>query len=204
MAGQNKNSTPKVGLNSSPERYTFQRNNYLARRIEDGTQDDPDTIAMLEYYDEIPNLAAAKEANDAWRENNMEYDLRSTEWICNKVKGDDVYAQNLYAAMCNNDFQRNDMMPILKDQKWSCSWRYAGGIIADMQETGDYIDWYCSGIRNPAPTEEEFNAFTAKQLLHYKKTQAYVGESVVTDEISSDLKKLGWLVLNDDNKEMDI
>jgi len=32
----------------------------------------------------------------------------------------------------------------------------------------------------------------------------FVSESVVTDEIRSDLKKLGWLVLNDDNKEMDI
>ena len=197
MARQDKNSTSKIRLNSSPERNTFQRNNYLARRTAEGLQDDPDTIAMLEYYDEIPNLKSAKEDKPEWKENNMEYDLRSTKWICDKVKSDDVYAQNLYAAMCNNDFQRNDMMPILKGQTWSCSWRYAGGIVADMQEQGDYIDWYCSGIRNPDLPEDEFNALNAEEQLAYKNTQGYVSESVVTDEVRSDLKKLGWLVLDD-------
>jgi hypothetical protein len=95
------------------------------------------------------------------------------------------------------------MMPILKDQKWSCSWRHAGGIIADMQEQGDYIDWYCSGIRNTAPIEQSaWDNLTLEEQQRYKEQEAYVAESVVTDEIKSDLKKLGWLVLN--NKEMDI
>ena len=133
----------------------------------------------------------------------MEYDLRSTTWICDKVKGDDVYAQNLYASMCNNEFQRNDMMPILKGQTWSCSWRSAGGVISDMREQGDYIDWYCSGIRDTTEIEQsEWDNLTLEQQQRYKETEAYVSESVVTDEIRSDLKKLGWLVLN--NKEMDI
>jgi hypothetical protein len=131
----------------------------------------------------------------------MEWDLRRTEWICNKVKQDDAYAQNLYAAMCNNDFQKNDMMPILKDQTWSCSWRYAGGIIADMQETGDYIDWYCSGIRNESldPTEEELASMTPEQQQYQQNVKRYVSESIVTDEIRNDLKKLGWLVLDNEN-----
>lgn len=204
MAGQDKDCEEKAGLSKSPDRYTFQRNNYLARRIAEGKQDDPNTIAMLEYYDELPKRQADREENPDWKENNMEYDLRSTPWICDKVKSDDVYAQNLYAAMCNNDFQRNDMMPILKDQQWSCSWRYAGGIVADMQEKGDYIDWYCSGIKNAGPIEQsEWDNLTLEQQQRYKETEAYVSESVVTDEIRSDLKKLGWLVL-EDNNEMDI
>jgi len=45
---------------------------------------------------------------------------------------------------------------------------------------------------------------TLEQQQRYKEQEAYVAESVVTDEIRSDLKKLGWLVLNNDNKEMDI
>ena len=203
MAEQDKDNEEKVGLNSSPDRNTFQRNNYLARRTAEGKQNDPNTIAMLEYFDEIPDLKATKEAQDAWCENNMEYDLRSTTWICDKVKSDDVYAQNLYAAMCNNDFQRNDMMPILKGQTWGCSWRYAGGIVADMKEQGDYIDWYCSGIKNAGPIEQsEWDNLTLEQQLRYKETEAYVSESVVTDEIRSDLKKLGWLVLEDNNEDI--
>ena len=204
MAGQNQNSEKKVRLNKSPDRHTFQRDALIERAKEDGTLDSPETKSMINYYNDFASIKENKEADPGWTENNMEYDLRSTAWICDKVKSDDVYAQNLYAAMCNNDFQRNDMMPILKDQKWHCSWRYAGGIVADMQEKGDYIDWYCSGIKNAGPIEEsEWDNLTLEQQQRYKETEAYVSESVVTDEIRSDLKKLGWLVL-DDNKEMDI
>ena len=74
-------------------------------------------------------------------------------------------------------FQKLDVMPILKDQRWSCSWRHAGGIVADMLEKGDYIDWYCSGIRHD---EEGI-------------TSGYVPEGQVTEEIELDLKKLGWI-----------
>jgi hypothetical protein len=202
MAGQDKDSEEKVGLNSSPSRGSFQIDN-LIKHVENGTKSAEAAEEMIGFYKSHAELRQEQEATEEWRENNMEYDLRSTPWICDKVKGDDVYAQNLYAAMCNNDFQRNDMMPILKDQKWSCSWRHAGGIIADMQEQGDYIDWYCSGIRNTAPIEQSaWDNLTLEEQQRYKEQEAYVAESVVTDEIRSDLKKLGWLVLN--NKEMEI
>lgn len=198
MAGQDKDCEKKTGLNISPERYTFQKEGYIARCKEDGKEPNESYIKMYEQY-KIDKLE--QESDPEWLENNMEYDLRSTSWICDKVKSDDVYAQNLYAALCNNEFQRNDMMLILKDQKWSCSWRYAGGIVADMQEKGDYIDWYCSGIRNAnSPLEQnEWDNLTLEQQLRYKEIEAYVPESVVTDEIRSDLKKLGWLVLDDIN-----
>jgi hypothetical protein len=32
---------------------------------------------------------------------------------------------------------------------WSCSWRYAGGLVADMREQGEnYLDFYCSGYES--------------------------------------------------------
>lgn len=187
-------------MNKSPQRYTFQKEAYINRIIEQGESiDTASSKSMLEYYDTFSEQREAKESEPSWKENNMEYDLRSTSWICDKVKSDDVYAQNLYAALCNNEFQCNDMMPILKDQKWSCSWRYAGGIIADMQEKGDYIDWYCSGIRNMEPDADELATWTLEQQKAFKDKQGYVAESIVTDEIRSDLKKLGWLVLDDIN-----
>ena len=99
-------------------------------------------------------------------------------WILEKVRNSDIYAQNLYAAICNNEFVKNDVWPLLEDDRQSYSWRYAGGIIADMQQKGDYINWYCSGIGS--------------------EDNGYVGESVVTDEIRQDLLKLGWVVIEDD------
>ena len=206
MAGQNKASASQVGLSTSPDRHTFQRDNYYKRAEDAGTLDRPETQQMLDYYGDIHEQVAAKEADPAWRENNMEYDLRSTDWMLEKVRGDDVYAQNLYAAMCNNDFQKNDFLIRLADKTWSCSWRYAGGIISDMQQKGDYIDWYCSGIRDtgPAYTPEEESNLTKDQLLHYKNTQAYVSESVVTDEVRSDLKRLGWWVVPEREDELPI
>ena len=184
-------------MNKSPQRDTFQINNMI-NHVENGTKSSEAAEEMIDFYKSHAELRREREATEEWRENNMEYDLRNNAWICDKVKSDDVYAQNLYAAMCNNEFQRNDMMPILKDQKWSCSWRHSGGIISDMKEQGDYIDWYCSGIKNTAPIEQsEWDDLTLEQQQRYKETEAYVSESVVTDEIKSDLKKLGWLVLAD-------
>jgi hypothetical protein len=60
-----------------------------------------------------------------------------------------------------------------------------------MQEQGDYIDWYCSGIRN-RPDEEDIAKFDDEQMANYKKMLAYVGEGFITDEIESDLRTLGW------------
>lgn len=195
MERQDKTSEKKVRLNSSPERHTFQKQKYIERCKEEGKKPSKSYIKMYEQHN-IDKLE--REANPEWQENNMEYDLRSTPWICDKVKESRVYAQNLYAAMCNNEFQQNEMMPILKDQRWSCSWRYAGGIVADMDEKGDYIDYYCSGIKNnDEMTPEEFNNLTEEQQIRRKEFDAFVPESVVTDEIRRDLKKLGWLVCED-------
>ena len=186
-------------ISSSPNRHTFQKEGYIKRMEEKGEEPNSDYIQMYKTWREQDeeNLI-----DPEWQKDNMEYDLRSTEWICDKVKESQVYSQNLYAAICNNDFQKLDVMPILKDQRWSASWRSVGGIIADMREEGDYIDWYCSGIRNHEElTPEEFNNLTEKQQIHYKETQAFVPESVVTDEIREDLKKLGWIVIPNDETD---
>lgn len=200
-------------LSKSPERNTFQRQSYLKRKVEEGKDEfDPDIAAMLDFMDSTAKQQLEREQQPEFRKNNMEYDLRSTEWILEKVRASEVYAQNLYAAMCNNDFQRVDventaenLVDVLKDglPTWSCSWRYAGGIVADMREDGDYIDWYCSGIRdNREMDDDQFQQLTKEQQERYIITKDFVGESVVTDEIQEDLLKLGWKVILDDNVDI--
>lgn len=115
-------------------------------------------------------------------DNNLEEDIVACEWMVKKVVDSDTYAQNLYAAICNNVFQKNDVWPRLADLKWSCSWRYAGGIIADIRKQGDYMDWYCSGIGGGLGNGDETGV------------KGYVNESVITDEIRQDLFSIGWTV----------
>ena len=167
-------------INSSPERYTFQKERYIKRCEEKGKKPSEDYLEMYKTWRE---QEAEKIVDPDWQKDNMEYDLRSTQWICDKVKQSDSYAQNLYASMCNRDFIKNDVWPILTEETWSCSWRHAGGIIADMQEKGDYIDWYCSGIMEEG-----------------HEIPGFVTEGTVTDEIEQDLLKLGWLVCPEDAK----
>lgn len=108
-------------------------------------------------------------------DNDLDKDIVTSGWMAKKVIDSDTYAQNLYAAMCNNVFQKNDVWPRVADLKWTCSWRSAGGIIADIRKKGDYLDWYCSGIGAD-------------------RSVGYVSESDVTDEIRQDLFAIGWLV----------
>ena len=187
-------------ISSSPERHTFQLEGAKKRAEEDGKE-------LPEIYINI--WKTAKEQDEAnivdpeWQKDNMEYDLRSTQWIIYKTKNDDVYAQHLYASMCNNDFTKNDVWPILTEKRWSCSWRHAGGIIADMQEKGDYIDWYCSGIRDAKILDDdEYQALTKEQQETYIQGKKYVPESCVTDEIREDLLKLGWIVIDDEKYDV--
>jgi hypothetical protein len=106
----------------------------------------------------------------------LEDDLFKTEHIRNKCKQRESYAQNLYAAMCNNRFIKNN-------KEWTASWRYSGSIVSELIGAGNdpnlhlliddmaYLDWYCSGMFDK---------------------EGYVPEGTVTDEIRQDLLDLGW------------
>ena len=89
---------------------------------------------------------------------DLEKDLFSNNTIVSKCVNNEIYGRDLYGALCNNRF-------FYGDYEWTCSWRMAGGIVAEIIKQGDYIDWYCSG-----------------------------NEGIVTDEIKLDLMMMGWIV----------
>jgi hypothetical protein len=181
---------------SSPDRHTFQKEGAIARAEEKGEEPNQ---AYIDMWEQIKIDDANKIHDPVWQKHNMEYDLRSSKELCDKVKESDNYAQNLYAAMCNIDWQSRDFWQELKGQTWSCSWRHAGGIVADMQAKGDYIDWYCSGIRDSKILDDdEFRALTKEQQESYIQGKKFVPESCVTDEIREDLLKLGWIVVDEE------
>jgi len=92
---------------------------------------------------------------------------------------DDKYAQKVYAALCNvvwvhqskpqnykEEQEKNMRDPSTPEPlwQWACSWRGAGGLVADVRNKGeDYLNFYCSG------NEEE-----------------------IDEEVADDLKVLGW------------
>lgn len=104
-------------------------------------------------------------------EPNLEQDLLNSIEIKNKCNNSEVYSQNLYAALCNNRFYYDN-------KEWTCSWRYAGGLVSEINFHNDYMDYYCSGISN---------------------RNGFVSEGFVTDEIRLDLIKLGWIIKPYDN-----
>lgn len=104
---------------------------------------------------------------------NLERDLYRSDKIADKVQNLS-YARDLYAALCNNTWIHKDVMEILKNEGYNCSWRYAGGIVARLRGKGDYMDFYCSSIDDYATPE-----------------------GVVTDEIRHDLNEIGWVLKTD-------
>ena len=112
-------------------------------------------------------------------ERYLEADIMATPKLVAKVKQRDDYAQNLYAAFCNMQWQRTETFPILSNELWSVTWRSAGAIVAEIRGQGDYLDWYCSGMGGGLSYDDEI-------------TPGYVPESTVTEEIREDLNKLGW------------
>ena len=145
---------------TSPQRFEF-----LKQSREQSYKDQQITKEQyqewINYIEQCRNIDAVPDIEDV---PSLEQDLRYSDSIAKKCKASDVYSQNLYAALCNNQFKKGDKL-------WSCSWRHAGGIVSNLREEGDYINWYCSG-----------------------------NESFVTDEVRKDIESFGWLIIEHENE----
>lgn len=105
---------------------------------------------------------------------SLDLDLYASILIREKVHSSESYAQNLYAALCNNEFIKQN-----EEKNWGCSWRTSGDIVSNILGQGDYLDWYCSGMLL-APDDE------------YLEQKNFVSEGTITEEIEKDLLSLGW------------
>ena len=76
----------------------------------------------------------------------------------NKMKSDTEFCKDVWSSMANIVWKHK-----ASGEEYSASFRYAGGLIAEIREEGDYMDWYCCG-----PYE------------------------TVSDEIKKGLAKRGW------------
>ena len=117
-------------------------------------------------------------------------DIYRDDEILNKIRTRDDYAQNLYAAWCNMQWCPKELWPTLRQDPdkdlWSASWRGAGGIVADIRNCGeDYMDYYCSGMGGVA-------TYDLKEGEEFMARMKYVPEGTITDEIATDLDRLGW------------
>lgn len=64
----------------------------------------------------------------------------------------DEFATNLYRALSNMQWKQKDK----PENIYSCSWRYAGGLVADLRNKGEnYLDFYCSGSEGWVAPEVE-------------------------------------------------
>jgi hypothetical protein len=90
---------------------------------------------------------------------DLEAEMKKDAIVAAYLKDVEI-AKDFYRALCNMRWKKKDWLTPhdmtvarLKGDEpgvWSCSWRYAGGIIADIRNlhyntTEDYMDFYCSG-----------------------------------------------------------
>ena len=110
-------------------------------------------------------------------EYNLEYEMKENSLVI-KYLGDQNIAYDFYRALCNmrwrkvgvlsEEEQIIDKLKGIESDYWSCTWRYAGSIIADIRNTHyltdeNYINYYCAG-----------------------------NEGIVTELVKECFEKMGW------------
>jgi hypothetical protein len=97
--------------------------------------------AALEFLDapaaDLPALQAraARFPADALGD-----DLLRSDRLRDLARGSALFAELLYAALCNTTWTR-----AADGTACSVSWRRAGRLVATLRGEGDYTDWYCAG-----------------------------------------------------------
>ena len=119
--------------------------------------------------------------------NSLLESLRADQEILDKIQISEIYAQNMYAALCNNTFQQLDMIEMLKDVQWRISWRGADQIISELSNGKNRV-FYTSGYG--MPSNDLSGMQYEERNIHF--SLGYVCEGTITPEITEDLFRIGW------------
>ena len=100
---------------------------------------------------------------------SLELELYQAKHIVKRCSDDPKgFATDLYSALCNITWKHKET-----GNNFSCSWRYAGGIVSTMSHSvDDHMIYYATG-----------------------------NEGTVTDDVLTELDKLGWVPMEETNEQ---
>ena len=82
---------------------------------------------------------------------NREQFHKDIRTLKNRMVEDIDFATDIYRALCNMQWKDID-----GDYIYGCTWRYAGGLVAEIRDKGeDYLEFYCSGAEGSVTKEIE-------------------------------------------------
>jgi hypothetical protein len=117
----------------------------------------------------LSELIALNKSNVEADDRSLELELYQSTYLVDRCNQDpDGFGQQLYAALCNVTWIHSDT-----GSEYSCSWRYAGGIVSTMSYSiDDYMRYYSSG-----------------------------NEGTVSDDVLTELDTLGWEPKEEKNEQ---
>lgn len=97
--------------------------------------------AALEFRDApAADLPASRAEAVRFPADALGDDLLRSDRLRGLVRGSALFAELLYAALCNTTWTRT-----ADGREGGMSWRRAGRLVATLRGEGDYADWYCAG-----------------------------------------------------------
>lgn len=91
---------------------------------------------------------------------NLEKSLRTDPEYLSLLKNE-VFACAAYQSFCNEVYINEHR------ERFSCSWRYAGGLIAELRDEGeDYIDYYMDFVKGELFDQTEQHKNTIQQIYN--------------------------------------
>lgn len=149
----------------------------------------------------------------ALKNQSLKQALKGTPWISEKIKRSEIYAQNMYAALCSNVFMSPSAQEGAVDEESEevlsrLSWREAGALVAEIRDGETFLDWYCSGIfiddrqgnagNDSGFSEVKCNTGNVDMASNTNETasrtiESFVPEQTITPEVRLDLETLGWV-----------
>lgn len=113
---------------------------------------------------------------------DLRVDLAADARFLDRI-GDDLFARAVYDSLCNSEYRKGD-----DRTRWSCSWRSAGGIVADLRDKGEsYIDFYLGEMLDG--DGEAVDAETRRETYA---------------EVMSHYMRLGWRIVGPKEAEGDV